>query len=102
LISDISEFTPAIRQHRRLSDSDLAHLNSGQSELIMDIKRNRLLVTLPSSVTIRPISFWMEQYEKWLDDNISGFYTIESSSTSAFVLSFEIEADMIQFVLAFK
>ena len=102
--SELSEFTPTIREYRRLFDSDIAHLNSGQSELTIAMKRNRLLVTLPAeAANSRSLQYWIEKYERWLDDNISGFYMLEGGATGdRFVLSFETEADMMQFALAFK
>jgi hypothetical protein len=100
----IDDIKPTIHQHRRLYNGDLSLLASYRPELINGFIQNRLMVALPADA-FGPLGTmdWITKYESWLDMNLSAHYHIEVSSTDdGFVVSFELEGDMMQFVLAFR
>ena len=101
--ADISQVKPLIRQSHQLYSDDLERLKTISPELITSLARNRLVITLPNDA-LRTISVdeWMEKYNIWLDENIHGFYTMNSFQPTNFILSFEIEAELVQFAMSLK
>lgn len=99
---DIHTLNPVMRQHRRLYVNEIDRL-SGQSSLMMNLARNRIILRVQQNAFRSDADDLIEQYVEWLDDHNDGLYTLEKSSSAAsLVISFEIEADMIQFSLAFR
>jgi hypothetical protein len=101
---DLADVKPAIHQHRRLYADDLPLLASSLPELIAGLVHNRLVVAMPEdAIAMLNLSEWLVQYEAWLDENLSGFYRIDvHGDGNRFILSFESNADMMQFALTFR
>jgi hypothetical protein len=99
---DIRELYPVMRQHRRLYINEMDRL-SVQPNLLMSLIRNRIILIVQQDEFRYNADNLIEQYVAWLDDHNDGLYTVEKSFSSAsLVVSFELEADMIQFTLAFR
>ncbi len=78
-------------RHRQLFSHELSILPEMFSKMI----RNRIIaIDYESESSVL--------YEEWLDENIDGMYTIYKHSSGETIISFENEADMVQFVSSFR
>lgn len=95
---NLSEVTKVIRPHRRIYSGE-----SCRTESMLNFIRNRVLVRTVEYYARNEDETIIGRYIEWLDDHNCGLYKIdETANKFEFVISFEMEPDMIQFTLALR
>ncbi len=97
---DILKIKAKIQPHRCLYTDDLDRLGTCAPEIILALLRHRLIMQL--DVTKYDTSLLVPYYEAWLDQHMDGYYTLSEISYYSIIVSFQHEADMAQFLLAFR
>jgi hypothetical protein len=96
-VTDITTLRVKIKRHSRMFPADFA------TGLQIEFARNRLMIIVPKEYFQNNPQVLLSQYCEWLDEHNMSSYMIEPDLiNNGFLLAFEREADMMQFVFAFR
>lgn len=98
LSKPLPQLTRNITAHRRVYESDLL-----PPDIFVSFVRNRVIVDVASGVLFSDLPYLIERYSEWCDAHNAGLYMIEAMTQRVgIMISFEMDADLMQFNLGLR